>query len=255
MQEQEGDERIVAKSKPTTMNLAFIHCLYKQNPIASKSPRILMATCQNDWTSTGKPRARKFNQDAASSSQGWQEDAVLGESTRRLAATGSSDTEGKDKILPHNSSISTDCVPHVEKVFSIVRQRYNLSPKDKMEDLDVNSAIWGLFLSVTLQAAVHPDFSEKICVLPRISPRNHWDSFFSSDWNLWLVRLRRKVQGYSKHPVEQIGQVQGNLTQKNTIEMQRWVVKNGKKMQFCSTRKTRRDRRRPGTPELYWKIQ
>ena len=26
------------------------------------------------------------------------------------------------------------------------------------------------------------------------------------------VRLRRKALGYSKHPVEQIGQVQGNLT-------------------------------------------
>ena len=46
MQEQEGEERIVAKSKPTT-----IHCLCKssteQSPIASKNPGILKAHCRN----------------------------------------------------------------------------------------------------------------------------------------------------------------------------------------------------------------
>ena len=46
---------------------------------------------------------------------------------------------------------------------------------------------------------------------------------------LWLcsLRLRRKAQEYSKHPVEQIGPVQGNLTQKNTFK-----TKGGKKIQF-----------------------
>ena len=35
------------------------------------------------------------------------------------------------------------------------------------------------------------------------------------------VRLRRKARGYSKHSVEQIGQVQGKLTRKKTIKTQR----------------------------------
>ena len=59
-----------------------------QNPIASKSPGILKAPCQNDWTSTGKPDTRKFNWDAASSSQWWQKKMqfwmqVRGDSSRQ----------------------------------------------------------------------------------------------------------------------------------------------------------------------------
>ena len=54
--------------------------------------------------------------------------------------------------LPHNLHISTN---YVEKVFSIVRQRYCLSPTDQMKNLDVNTATWRKFVSVTLQAAVH----------------------------------------------------------------------------------------------------
>ena len=63
-----------------------------------------------------------------------------------LVASGNSETEGSDKIWP---------VPHMEKVFSILRRRYGLGPMDQMKHLDVNTAIRGIFLSVTLQAAVH----------------------------------------------------------------------------------------------------
>ena len=51
--------------------------------------------------------------------------------------------------------ISTNYVSHLEKVFSTQRQRYGLFPMDQMKHLDVNTAIWGIFMSVTLQAAVH----------------------------------------------------------------------------------------------------
>ena len=51
-------------------------------------------------------------------------------STMKLVASGDSETEGKDETWPHNLHVSTDCVPHMEKVFSIVRQRYGLSPRD-----------------------------------------------------------------------------------------------------------------------------
>ena len=51
----------------------------------------------------------------------------------------------------------------MEKVFSIVRQRFGLSPTDQMKDLCVNSAFC-FFLSVTLQAAVHlrEDYTEHL---------------------------------------------------------------------------------------------
>ena len=78
----------MAKSKPT-LNLASHAATSSstlQSPIASKSLGILRAPCQLDWKSTGRLVAREHNQDAASSSQVWQKDAILDESTRRLAA-------------------------------------------------------------------------------------------------------------------------------------------------------------------------
>ena len=53
MQEQEGDNRIVAKSKPTTMNLAVSVSTSSstvQNQIASKSLGILNAPCRTVQT-------------------------------------------------------------------------------------------------------------------------------------------------------------------------------------------------------------
>ena len=64
-------------------------------------------------------------------------------------------SEPKSRIWPHHFRISPDCVPHIEKVFSIVRKIYDRKPTDDLKDLDVNTAIWGMFMSVTLQAAVH----------------------------------------------------------------------------------------------------
>ena len=43
----------------------------------------------------------------------------------------------------------------MENVFSIVSKIYDWNPTDDLKDLDVNPAIWGIFVSVTLQAAVH----------------------------------------------------------------------------------------------------
>ena len=48
-----------------------------KSSIASESPWILKVLCRTEWSSTGKLVARDRNQDAASSSQGWQKDAVL----------------------------------------------------------------------------------------------------------------------------------------------------------------------------------
>ena len=128
-----------------------------QNPVGSKSLGILKAPCRTHWSSTEKLDAKEYNQDAASSSQGWPKDAVLDVGTWKLVASGNSDTEGSDKIWPHNLYISTTYVLHMEKVFSIVRQRYGLSPMDQIKNLDVNTAMWCIFMSFTLQAAVRLD--------------------------------------------------------------------------------------------------
>ena len=90
MQEQKEEDRIVAKSKPTAMNLTSTVSTSSSSvdhPIASRSPEILKA-------SAGKPDATARKQskpDAASSSQGRLKDAYLGgliaEVAGKLAAT------------------------------------------------------------------------------------------------------------------------------------------------------------------------
>ena len=50
--------------------------------------------------------------------------------------------DGNDTVWPHNLHISTAYVPHLEKVISNVRQKFGRKLGDKMEDLDVNAAIW-----------------------------------------------------------------------------------------------------------------
>ena len=55
-----------------------------------------------------------------------------------------------------------------------MRQRYGLSPGDKMENLGVNAAVWRIFVSVTLQAAVHrgKDYSENLRSIKNQSMRS-----------------------------------------------------------------------------------
>ena len=61
----------------------------------------------------------------------------------------------KSRIWPHHFQKSLEYVPHMEKVFPVVRKIYDRKPTDKLKDLDVNTATWCIFMSVTLQAAVH----------------------------------------------------------------------------------------------------
>ena len=80
-------------------------------------------------------------------------------------------------------------------VFSIVRKIYEREPTDNMEDLDVNVALWSIFLNTTLQAAVH--LGQDYEVNPRFVKIHH----------LWktvkqllketekMIRIRQKVTG------------------------------------------------------------
>ena len=52
----------------------------------------------------------------------------------------------------------------MEKVFSIVRQRCGLSQTDQMQNLDVNTTLWSIYMSFILQATVHlgKDYTENL---------------------------------------------------------------------------------------------
>ena len=84
----------------------------------------------------------------------WQTDAKTSASAVRPAAEGSG-IVNVDSVCPNNFQISVACVPHLEKVCSNLRQNIGRTSGDDMNDLDVNSLIWEMFLSATLDAAVH----------------------------------------------------------------------------------------------------
>ena len=68
----------------------------------------------------------------------------------------------------------------MEKVFSIVRKRYGLSPTDQMKNFDGNTTIWGISMSVTLQAAVHLGIDYKFTIYQE-STLEIFETVMSSD--------------------------------------------------------------------------
>ena len=55
----------------------------------------------------------------------------------------------------HNMTISWNCVGHLEKGYSDVRQKLARQPEGDMPEIDANMMIWRIFMSVTMKAAVH----------------------------------------------------------------------------------------------------
>ena len=76
----------------------------------------------------------------------------------------SEDSELESRIWPHYVRISPDNADHMEKAFSIIRKTYDRKPTDDLKDLDVNTVYGGIFMCVTLQAAVHlgQDYSQNL---------------------------------------------------------------------------------------------
>ena len=70
------------------------------------------------------------------------------------AAKGS-DIVDVDSEWPNNYQISAASVPHLENVYSNLRQKIGRKSGDDTNDLDTNSLMWGIFMSATWDAAVH----------------------------------------------------------------------------------------------------
>ena len=54
-------------------------------------------------------------------------------------------SELESRIWPHHFRTSPNNVDHMEKVFLMIRKTYVRKPTDDLTDLDVNTAIWGIF--------------------------------------------------------------------------------------------------------------
>ena len=138
--------------------------------------------------SAGTPVATEENQVlwefSASESLRIHEDEVTGEpvaykkSAEKPAASSISENSGDPKAerkkWPHNFYISSKVVLYMDNAHSIVRKTYDRGPTDEMEDLNVNAAIWWMFMNTILQAAVHlgQDYDQNLrCI------KNHfWSS-------------------------------------------------------------------------------
>ena len=160
MQEQKEEERTVAKSKSTAMNLSSAVSASSssaKDPIASKRPGILKAS-QESW---------EFSETESWSNH---EKEVTEKPVASRNSRPSENSKAGNRKWPHNFHMSPAVVPHTGKVYSIVRKIYGQSPMDDLNDLDVNTAVWCIFVNVTLQAAVRlgRDYIERIYDLPRI---------------------------------------------------------------------------------------
>ena len=147
-----GEERIMAKSRPTlnleskTESSSASNC---PGVLRAPSPSLSLAAC------AFRPAAEGSNQnDAASSSQVWQSDVEFNVSAEKPAAEGSGIVD-VDSVWPNHFQMSVPYVPHLERVYSNLRQKIGRKSWVDMNNLDTNSLMWGMFMSATLDAAVH----------------------------------------------------------------------------------------------------
>ena len=116
---------------------------------------------------------------------GTNQDPSFQERARKLAAENSDINDGDDSEWPNNFHKPRAYVPHLEKVYSNLRQHLNRKPEDKMEDLDVNTLIWRKFMTVAQQAAVHMEtMIWRIYILPKKTATTNSET---------LVRCDKKV--------------------------------------------------------------
>ena len=160
--QDQKEERVVSKSRPAVMNMSSYFVATSSSaassPIISKSQEMPIAS--------GKPESRMSVEpssvDAASTSQVRLVDAYLGglmeEQRRDPSHQAEENSEGSGNPAAgtwYYLHISPDTSHYMEAVFSMVRKIYGKQPGDPMKDLDVNLAIWRMFMNTTLRAAVH----------------------------------------------------------------------------------------------------
>ena len=140
-----------------------------------------------------------------------QSDAKPNESAERPAATETnqnldlsaragkpaakgSDIVDVDSEWPNNFQISV-ALPHFEKVHSNLRQKIGRKSGVDMNDIDTNSLIWGMFMSASLDAAVHlgKDYLENLHSTKNQAQRTLKQSF---DVSQKLITDQTEIQIY-----------------------------------------------------------
>ena len=91
----------------------------------------------------------------------------------------------------------------MDRVYLIVRNTHDRGPTDEMEDLNVNAAVWGMFMNTTLQPAVHlgQDYDQNL----RIVQNHFWSSLkklFKETEN--VIKNQKEITGVSMIDYEAI---------------------------------------------------
>ena len=120
------------------------------------------------------------------------------ESARKLAAENVDINDEAHSKWPRNFRISRAYIPHLEKVDANLRRQFRRRPEDIMDDLNLNTMIWGTFILVTPRAEV---YLGKNCLENLHSTKNqpqgrcNQEACQWTDRNSWNIRdqLARRI--------------------------------------------------------------
>ena len=80
---------------------------------------------------------------------------LAGETAESISSAFQKTQNNKEATSEHFFAIWPRTISYTEAVHDMVRKIYGRPPDDPVEDLDVNVAIWEIFMNATLRAAAH----------------------------------------------------------------------------------------------------
>ena len=170
-QEDVGEERVTAKSKPM-MNLVSRYRVRDPNVLASiasecpvntksESQNVPLSSLNVQQTGTGRPELgasssnySEWNIDNKWSSQVWKLGEMSNTSTGRPAHDKFVIDGDMDSDTATESNLSLRSRSFLNRVNDRLRKMLDRSPEDAMQDIDKRSMIWGMSVSSTLEAFV-----------------------------------------------------------------------------------------------------
>ena len=170
-QEDAGEERVTAKSKPM-MNLVSRYSVRDPNVLAStasesarktksESQKVPLSSLNEQQTRTGRfvmgatsSNYLEWNIDDKWSSQEWKSGEMLGARTGRPVDDKFVIDDDMDSDTVTVSNLSQKSRSFLNRVNDRLRRILDHSSEDAMQDTDKRSIIWGMFMSSTLEASV-----------------------------------------------------------------------------------------------------
>ena len=170
-QEDAGEERVTAKSKPMT-NLVSRYSVRDPNVLAStasespvktksESQKVPLSSLNVQQTSTVRPvmlasssNFSEWNNDDKWSSQMRKSGEMSKSSTGKPVSNELVIDVDMDSDTAAESNLSLKSLSFLNRMNDRLRKMLDRSPKDAMQDIDKRSTIWWMFMSSTVEASV-----------------------------------------------------------------------------------------------------